>query len=68
VLGRAPDSAEREWVGKYHRVQTGIFERDAKAAADFFSSEVEGHSRVECAAWAEVANAILNTDEFITRE
>ncbi|MBM3725302.1 MAG: DUF1549 domain-containing protein [Acidobacteria bacterium] len=67
-LSRPPSRREAEFASGYYQQQTGLFERDAKAAAVLFPLEVPGVSRVETAAWTGLASAILNLDEFITRE
>ena len=67
-LGRAPSRRETELAADYYRRQTGIFEKDSAAAAALFPLEIPGASRIETAAWTGLASAILNLDEFITRE
>ena len=67
-LSRAPSRREAELATDYYRRQTGIFEKDTAAAAALFPLDVPGASRIETAAWTSLASAILNLDEFITRE
>jgi hypothetical protein len=67
-LSRAPSRREAELATDYYQRQTGIFEKDTAAAAALFPLDVPGASRIETAAWTSLASAILNLDEFITRE
>ncbi len=67
-LSRPPSRREAELAAGYYRQQSQIFEKDAAAAAALFPLEVQGVARVESAALTGLASAILNLDEFITRE
>jgi hypothetical protein len=67
-LGRAPNPRERNWMAEYYRQQVEIFEKDSAAALLMFPVEIQGHGTVEMAAWASLSSALLNLDEFITRE
>ncbi|MFN0105326.1 MAG: PSD1 and planctomycete cytochrome C domain-containing protein [Bryobacteraceae bacterium] len=67
-LGRAPSRSETDFALEYYKQQTGIFEKDSAAAAALFPLEIPGVSRIETAVWTALASAILNLDEFITRE
>ncbi len=66
---REPTSAETELVSIFQRQQTSHFEADPKAAmnvaprdhADSYPAEV-------AASWTAVARALMNADEFVTRE
>ena len=67
-LTRQPTPSEVDWLAKYYRKQTAIFEKDPRAAAAWFPAEISGHNPVEAAAWAGVGSVLMNLDEFITRE
>ncbi len=67
-LSRPPSRREAEFATDYYRRQTEMFEKDPAAAAALFPLEIPGASRIETAAWTGLASAILNLDEFITRE
>lgn len=67
-LSRLPNPREREWSTEYYQRQVQIFEKEPKSAELFFPVEMQDHSRVELAAWTGVGSAVLNLDEFITRE
>ncbi|MFN0166695.1 MAG: PSD1 and planctomycete cytochrome C domain-containing protein [Bryobacteraceae bacterium] len=67
-LVRPPSPREREWLLEHYRRQVQIFEKDAKSAEQYVPIEMQGHSRVELAAWTSLGSALLNLDEFITRE
>jgi hypothetical protein len=55
-------------VAEYLQQQTAIFEKNPKQADALFPVEIPGHNRVETAAWAALSSALINLDEFITRE
>jgi len=67
-LGRAPSRREQEFAQDYYQRQTGIFQKDPAAATLLFPLDLPGASRIETAAWTGLGSAILNLDEFITRE
>ncbi|HTM50877.1 MAG TPA: PSD1 and planctomycete cytochrome C domain-containing protein [Bryobacteraceae bacterium] len=68
ALARTPSPREREWVESYLRHQDKLLEQNPKQAEEMFPLEIPGHNRIEAASWTALASAILNTDEFITRE
>jgi hypothetical protein len=68
ALARTPSPREREWVETYLRKQVQLLEQNPKQAGELFPLDLPGHARVETAAWTALASAILNLDEFITRE
>ena len=68
ALGRTPSPREREWVDAYLRRQVQLLEQNPKQAGELFPVDLPGHARVETAAWTALSSAILNLDEFITRE
>jgi len=67
-LSRVPNPSERKWLAEYYLQQVQIFEQDSAAAQLVFPVEMQGHSRAEMAAWTSLGSALLNLDEFITRE
>jgi hypothetical protein len=67
-LNRPPGPREREWLSEYYQQQVQIFEKEPKSAELFFPVETQDHSRIELAAWTGLASALLNLDEFISRE
>ncbi len=66
-LSREPGRREAEFLTDSYRQQAALFEKNTAAAA-FFPLEIPGVARTDAAAWTAVASAILNLDEFITRE
>lgn len=67
-LSRMPSPREREWVDSYLLKQTGLLEQNPQQAQAMFPVEFPGHGQIEGAAWTALASALLNLDEFITRE
>ncbi|HUQ94257.1 MAG TPA: PSD1 and planctomycete cytochrome C domain-containing protein [Bryobacteraceae bacterium] len=67
-LARTPSPREREWVDTYLRKQIQLLEENPKQAEEMFPLQFPGHSPVEAGAWTALASALLNLDEFITRE
>jgi hypothetical protein len=65
-LIRPPTADETEVLEKFYAAQRGKFAADAKAAAKFAGSD--NGDVVERAAWTAVARAVMNLDEFVTRE
>jgi hypothetical protein len=68
ALARAPSPREREWVAAYLRTQVQLLEQNPRQAEELYPMELPGIARVEAAAWTALSSAVLNTDEFITRE
>jgi len=67
-LSRPPSRREAEFAAAYYRQQALLFEKDPAAAVALFPLEMPGVARTESAAWTGLVSAILNLDEFITRE
>lgn len=67
-LARAPSRREAELAREYHQRQVRIYENDQAGAAAMFPVELPGVPAVQAAAWTGLASALLNLDEFITRE
>jgi len=65
-LVRPPTPVEREEIRKFHEAQRSRFAADPKTAATV-AGPGTGES-AERAAWIATARAILNLDEFITKE
>jgi len=68
ALGRAPSRSEAELAERYLARQTEMFAKDTTSAEALCPAGIPGVSTVEAAAWTALASAILNLDEFITRE
>lgn len=65
--GRPPSDAERNAVASFREGQLASFRKDPAAAAEA-APKGEGIDPAEAASWTTVARALMNTDEFITRE
>ncbi len=66
---RSPSESERQAVRSYFETQRSSFRQDPSAAALAAPPERAGAvDPAEAAAWVSVARALMNTDEFITRE
>ena len=64
-LVRPPTAAEVTAVSKFYEAQKERFAKDEKRAAAVAGP---GENAIERAAWTATARAILNLDEFVTRE
>jgi hypothetical protein len=69
-LARSPDSQEEAPLVALYQQQLALCSKDAKAATILLGSQtpVAETPAAELAAWISVGRAILNLDEFITRE
>ena len=67
-LGRKPAAFEKERLLRYLEDQQKLFRDQPKLAAGIQPYVVEGADPSQAAAWAELSRALLNLDEFITRE
>lgn len=65
--GRPPSDAERNAVASFRETQLNSFQADPAAAKEV-APKVDGIAPAEAASWTTVARALMNTDEFITRE
>ena len=63
TLARDPSKVEVEAIGQYFDRQ-----RTRSHAGAFPGATAAGFNEAEAAAWAAVSSALLNLDEFITRE
>jgi hypothetical protein len=68
ALSRTPSPRERDWVESFLHDQIQSYEKQPERAAELFPLGLPGHGRAETAAWTALSSAILNLDEFITRE
>ncbi|MCE9524969.1 MAG: PSD1 and planctomycete cytochrome C domain-containing protein [Planctomycetales bacterium] len=69
-LSRSPDSQEETALVNLYQQQLVLCEKDAKAATALVGNQTPTAetSAAELAAWISVGRAIVNLDEFITRE
>jgi hypothetical protein len=67
-LGRRPSRTELEASAEYVQGQTETFKKDQTSAAQLSPNTTAGVSQAESAAWTTLASALLNLDEFLTRE
>lgn len=69
-LSRIPDDDEVEAVAYFQEQQVSKFEKDPEAAEEVAPAEYpeSDFDVAVAAAWTSVARALMNTDEFITRE
>ena len=69
-LARSPDSQEEAALVALYRRQLALCSKDTKAATTLVGSQTASPETpaAELAAWISVGRAILNLDEFITRE
>ncbi len=68
ALGRQPLPQERDRMLSYLDLQRNRLRNEPKLAAALFAGEVEGAAGTDLAAWVALSRAILNLDEFLTRE
>lgn len=67
-LARAPEPAEADWLLSSWERYRRILERTPEAASELFAIELPGISPLDGAAWVTLGSALLNADEFLTRE
>ncbi|MEZ6062717.1 MAG: PSD1 and planctomycete cytochrome C domain-containing protein [Planctomycetaceae bacterium] len=68
-FSRSPSDSERSAVVEFYQSELQHFSADSDAARQIVGRELpEGISAAEAASWTAVARALINTDEFITRE
>jgi len=69
-LSRAPEPQEREPLERFLATQLDQFQTDAEEAGSLVADDApqEPEALAELAAWTALSRAILNLDEFITRE
>jgi hypothetical protein len=67
-LGRGPTPEESQIVTKLFRAQLESFKHDPTRAIALLNGRAQKENVTRQAAWTSVARALLNLDEFITRE
>jgi mono/diheme cytochrome c family protein len=67
-LARGPEAVERDRVATFFQQQLAAFEADAGNAGLLAPNTVPGAAAAEVAAWTALGRALMNLDEFITRE
>ena len=67
-LARDPEPAEMDFLVTSWDRQRAILERTPDSVEKLFALEVPGVSRIDGAAWVALGSALLNLDEFLTRE
>ncbi|MBC7852402.1 MAG: DUF1553 domain-containing protein, partial [Pirellulaceae bacterium] len=69
-LARSPDSREEAALVTLYQQQLALCSKDVKAATTLLGSQTSSAETpaAELAAWISVGRAVLNLDEFITRE
>ncbi|MFO0808146.1 MAG: PSD1 and planctomycete cytochrome C domain-containing protein [Gemmataceae bacterium] len=68
ALGREPTAAELSRLDGLRRELTMLAEASPTEAAKLAGSPSAGQTQAEAAGWVGVARAVLNLDEFMTRE
>ena len=68
ALSRPPDARESQVFRLCLKQQEEIFQKHPEAAAQLAAIASGKEQQIELAAWAATASAMLNLDEFITRE
>ncbi len=66
-LSRAPSAAEQHVLLDFLSRETARFHSSPEAALAFIQQPVESIPDERLAAWTSVARALMNTDEFVTR-
>jgi hypothetical protein len=67
-VGRDPSPRERDRVSAYFEKREEMLKRDPESAARMFPGKLEGMDPAATGAWVGVSRALLNLDEFMTRE
>jgi hypothetical protein len=67
-LGRSPSLEERRILNELLTHQQQQFEREPDRAATIVGEGIDRDQAVRQAAWTAVSRAVLNLDEFVTRE
>ena len=67
-LARDPDEREMETLSASWERHRAILQRTPDSVERLFALEIPGVSRLDGAAWVTLGSALLNLDEFITRE
>ena len=67
-LARKPQPAERDRVATFFRAQAEAYQADPMSVRALAPNPLPGVEPAETAAWVAVSRALMNLDEFITRE
>lgn len=67
-LARVPEPAEADWLLSSWERHRRVLERTPEAVGELFDIELPGISPLDGAAWVTLGSALLNADEFLTRE
>ena len=67
-LARVPEPAEADWLLSSWERHRRVLERTPEAVSELFDIELPGISPLDGAAWVTLGSAVLNADEFLTRE
>ena len=67
-LARDPDPAELDFLETSWDRQREILERTPRSAEKLFAVNLPGVDRLDGATWVSIGSALLNLDEFLTRE
>ena len=67
-VAREPEPAEADWLLSSWERHRRILERTPEAVGELFAIELPGVSPLDGAAWVTLGSALLNADEFLTRE
>jgi hypothetical protein len=67
-LGRDPEASEMDSLQTSWERQRAILERTPRSVEKLFALEIPGVSQLDGATWVTLGSAILNLDEFLTRE
>jgi hypothetical protein len=67
-LGRKPAPREREKIRAYFHRQSEILHSEPESIQKIFPVNIEGVDPLMAATWVTVSRALLNLDEFMTRE
>ena len=68
AIGRPLQTNERERLATFLSHQQRLLADDPDAIAKLAPVEAPGSTRLETATWTMLASALLNLEEFITRE
>ncbi len=68
AVGREATASEKDKLAGFFAKQKQVFARDAEAARQVYPLEREDADPAEAATWVALSRALLNLDEFMTRE
>ena len=67
-LAREPEPAEMDSLQSSWERQRAILQRTPESVERLFAVEIPGVSQLDAATWVTLGSAVLNLDEFVTRE